>query len=212
MRRDSSRCGFTLVEMLTVIAIIAALAALLLPVLALARGRAREIVCVSNLRQIGMAMKIYCQDYDGVYPWGVDPTDKYTPQMWNAFPAFKAQIPGMPMLHTLLIPYVRGASIFHCPADTGYTIEDFTGLALDAMPSSFQRFGTSYIYRTELAFRRAVDSALQNPAETNVLFDSAGHWHGTLIPPGLRYNVVMADGHTKDLSRAQIDRLWATPL
>src|SRR5579862_7341521 len=129
--------AFTLVELLTVIAIIAVLAALLLPVFSAARGSARSIVCVSNLRQIGLAIKMYDQDYDDFYPWAVDPTDKYTPQIWNQFPAFQAQIPFMPFLQDVLQPYIRSKQLFACPSDYGYTVEDFTGQPLDATPSSF---------------------------------------------------------------------------
>lgn len=211
-RRLSACRGFTLVELLTVIAIISVLAALLFPVFASARGKAREISCVSNLRQIGMSLKMYTQDYDELYPWAVDPTDKYTPQIWSQFPAFQAQIPFMPMMHEALQPYVRSKELFHCAADTGYTVEDFTGEMLDATPSSFRKFGTSYNYRTEISFRHASEGSIQNPTELNVLMDAAGRWHGGLILDRMRYNVLHADGHAKNLNRAQLQRLWDMPV
>src|SRR5258708_6765205 len=98
------RRAFTLIELLTVIAIIAVLAGLLLPVFASERGKAREITCVSNLRQIGLAIKMYDQDYDEVYPWAIDPTDKYTPGIWAPSPQFQAEIPFMPFVHEVLQP------------------------------------------------------------------------------------------------------------
>ena len=206
------RNGFTLIELLTVIAIIAILAGLLFPVFAAARGKAREITCVSNLRQIGLAIKMYTQDYDELYPWAVDPTDKYTPGIWSPFPQFQAEIPFMPFMHEVLQPYIKSQELFHCPADTGYTIEDFTGLYLDATPTCYKKFGTSYNYRTEIAFRRAGEATFQTPTELNVMFDAAGKWHGGIIFDRMRYNVLHGDGHCKNLSRAQLERLWALPI
>ncbi len=64
------RLAFTLVELLVVIAILAVLAALLLPSLASARGKGWKAACLSNLRQIGIAVQAYATDYDGRIPYG----------------------------------------------------------------------------------------------------------------------------------------------
>jgi prepilin-type N-terminal cleavage/methylation domain-containing protein len=63
-----SQPGFTLIELLVVIAIIAILAAILFPVFAQAREKARAISCISNLKQIGLSLIMYTQDYDEAFP------------------------------------------------------------------------------------------------------------------------------------------------
>ena len=67
-RMQKRRTAFTLIELLVVIAIIAILAAILFPVFAQAREKARQTTCVSNLRQIGVAVMMYTQDYDETLP------------------------------------------------------------------------------------------------------------------------------------------------
>jgi general secretion pathway protein G len=131
--------GFTLIELLVVIAIIAVLAAVLFPVFAQARGKARAITCVSNLRQSGMAFGMYVQDYDGFYPRAVDMADRDTPQIWNAYPDFQKEIPSLPWLHEVLQPYVKSRELFHCPSDTGIFIEDFTAEYLGANADQFRQ-------------------------------------------------------------------------
>src|ERR1044072_7200814 len=68
MARHRTRRGFTLIELLVVIAIIAILAAILFPVFAQAREKARQATCLSNLKQIGTGVVMYVQDYDEIYP------------------------------------------------------------------------------------------------------------------------------------------------
>ena len=65
-----ARRGFTLIELLVVIAIIAILAAILFPVFAQAREQARAISCLSNMKQLGLSVKMYAQDYDEQFPMG----------------------------------------------------------------------------------------------------------------------------------------------
>jgi len=106
-----SRHGFTLIELLVVIAIIAILAAILFPVFAKAREKARQASCLSNLRQLATATLAYLSDYDGSWlpgaPWRSDSSPGWTPV--SAYNAPQAKI----------YPYVKNLQIFACPSLTG---------------------------------------------------------------------------------------------
>jgi prepilin-type N-terminal cleavage/methylation domain-containing protein/prepilin-type processing-associated H-X9-DG protein len=98
------RKGFTLIELLVVIAIIAILAAILFPVFAKAREKARQSACLSNQKQIGLAVMQYCQDYDDVYPPSASGTGT-----WTSSPFY-------------LAPYVKNRDVWKCPSQTGEAI------------------------------------------------------------------------------------------
>lgn len=206
------RRAFTLIEILVVIAIIAILSAILLPVFFTVRGRARQASCISNLRQIGNAVQMYTQDYDGRYPYAVDPSDRVWPSTWSSHPAFQSQIPQIPYLQDCVRTYTMSPQLFRCAGDVGFNTADFTGLPMDANPSSFEKYGTSYYYRTEVAADQLSESAVAAPAKINLVFDGAGHWHGTLVPPQRRYNTLYADGHVKNVNRSQMDESWGTSI
>ena len=219
--------GFTLIELLVVITIIAILAAILFPVFARAKAAAKQSACISNLKQIGTAMTLYMGDHDDIFPYAVDASDKYDPNIWAAQPEFQAQIPYMLEMPDALFPYTKSKEIFHCPSDSGTQILDnHYPDPFISSPSLFATFRSSYLFRTEIAFRFWSQDRFQLPAEINVMFDGAGHWHGGArgIRPGddvgtyldlirtYRYTSLMGDFHVKSLTRGQLDRLWSTPL
>ncbi|BCM88901.1 hypothetical protein IAD21_00743 [Abditibacteriota bacterium] len=99
MKNSTINRAFTLIELLVVIAIIAILAAILFPVFARARENARRSSCQSNLKQIGLGMLQYAQDYD----------EKTAKEDYNAVYTWRDAI----------YPYVKSEQIFMCPSDSG---------------------------------------------------------------------------------------------
>src|SRR5438045_2253444 len=97
LNKTTPRRGFTLIELLVVIAIIAILAAILFPVFAQARDKARQAVCLSNCKQLGTAIIMYTQDYDEVLPQGYNGPSKNS---WGK----------------VTVPYVKNTDIFTCPS------------------------------------------------------------------------------------------------
>jgi prepilin-type N-terminal cleavage/methylation domain-containing protein/prepilin-type processing-associated H-X9-DG protein len=103
LRLNSRRAGFTLIELLVVIAIIAILAAILFPVFAQAREKARQTSCLSNSKQLALGVLMYVQDYDETFPMSVyvEPT---TPA------------PTMVSIYDVLQPHMKNVGILNCPS------------------------------------------------------------------------------------------------
>lgn len=223
----SPRRAFTLIELLVVIAIIAILAALIFPALARARASANKTACISNLRQIGMGITMYMADHDDIFPYAVDPVDKAQPSIWDDFPEFRALIPEMPTLMDATKPYTKSGEVWRCPSDNGSEVVDnHPDLVFLTSPSMYRVFASSYFYRTEIAFRQLSSTSFELPANVNVVFDAAGHWHGSRSRisrnesfdsyfeklKSFRYNCLFGDMHAKSLHQTQLQQAWDVQL
>ncbi|MGI4789768.1 MAG: DUF1559 domain-containing protein, partial [Janthinobacterium lividum] len=154
------RSGFTLIELLVVIAIIAILAAILFPVFQKVRENARRTACLSNLKQIGLSVTQYQQDFDEYSPGGRD--GRGNGQGWAGE----------------IYPYVKSTQVFKCPDDSGssaaassYAINDNTMVVNPACVAAGYSYvpcydGTLYGVGTSL-------SQYQAPASTVLLFEIA---------------------------------------
>ncbi len=145
---EGNRRAFTLIELLVVIAIIAILAAILFPVLAQARGKARQAACLSNLKQLALATALYLQDY-------------------HAFPAFSYVTAGLQVRwYNLLEPYTRSQPLFHCPSVPHLKV----GRNM-AYGYNYQYLGNS---RANCSNVPVSEAQIESPAFTVAIADSQG--------------------------------------
>jgi len=152
------RTAFTLIELLVVIAIISILALILFPVFARARENARASSCLSNVKQMGLSIEMYKQDYDSKYPFarGVAPT-----QHWYQY----------------LDSYIKNKQIQICPSNSDWPIGYSYNVAFGYDPGSLfdpSRVGSSGTYCGHAVpmYDGVGESILTNPSESVVLVDS----------------------------------------
>ncbi|MFP4249846.1 MAG: type II secretion system protein [Armatimonadota bacterium] len=155
------RNGFTLIELLVVIAIIAILAAILFPVFARAREKARQSNCLSNVKQIMTGIQMYSQDYDERLPQA---------RFWYTGS-------GSPYLYTrAIMPYVMNEQLFVCPSDT-------EGAFVDDWGSNPHRSELSYGFNYEGLDYGAKLAGIDAPAQTVLIADARGYlWSATADP------------------------------
>ena len=195
--------GFTLIELLVVIAIIAILAAMLFPIFAKAKEKARKTQCVGNLKQIGAAVGLYLQDFEEKYP--------YAQESWTYMRGDGQS------LAMALRSYVAFPDLWRCPSDIGETFpfdqsagyghrtEPFYRVGPSDHPRAVRRNDSSYDYsggfysygKVPLMYRSV--SQVHRPS-TTYLSGEVRPWHDYKITdkyfesPGL-YNILYCDGH-----------------
>ncbi len=200
--------GFTLIELLVVIAIIAILAAILFPVFAQARERARSATCLSNLKQTALATKMYVQDYDETFPVN----------LYLTFPA--GSPPCVFSFYQAIYPYQKSPDVWLCPSNP-QAVDIQLAFQLIGLPPICQPALKFYSYNFNFGLvdfgvdnnlfpgtGRAVKrlAQIEYPVETALLYD------GSLVGQGGPFrlfdtpiegrhfesgNVSYVDGHTK---------------
>ena len=168
--------GFTLAELLIVIATIALLISILTPVLGKVRILARRTACRSQLRGIGMALRMYVNDNDETMPVAAQ---------------LPSEEPNLPCITDVLLPYLKNSKVMRCPADR--------------QENYFETEGSSYEYPHFVRGRRVDDTFLgKNWGEANipVLFDF-GPFHNRKGQRGA-INFLFGDGHVGDLMETGI--------
>lgn len=209
-----SKRAFTLIELLVVIAIISVLAAILFPVFATAREKARQTQCLSNLKQIANSELLYMQDNDG----GIH---SVIPGGWEG----KAGQVGEPsMWMGVLQPYAKNTQIFRCPSAVAPTIDITyagrvnTSVGMNSYLGWYFNYWHFYMWdKTTPNPRPVYESTIQYPAQTVLFCDgvdkpkNGAAARGYYIDPScgkdLQYGLstrhsdgtvmVMADGHAK---------------
>lgn len=198
--QSGPRRAFTLIELLVVIAIIAILAAILFPVFAKAREAARKTTCLSNLKQLGLGIRMYSQDYDEKFP--------YANRDWP-YMAFADVWTGVQ-------PYLKNWAMLKCPSDTyaqGWNYDwvannggGYPGLqaALPGVPVSYYYLYSFYHNFSGCSAGAAgsqSDAAVAYPAQKAMLMCQASYVHGPNA-----YNLAYADGHSKFTSFGGLNR------
>jgi prepilin-type N-terminal cleavage/methylation domain-containing protein/prepilin-type processing-associated H-X9-DG protein len=194
--------GFTLIELLVVIAIIAILAAILFPVFARAREKARQASCQSNLKQIGLAVQMYAQDYDEVMVRG------YTDVRHAGISGGYLHAP------ELLHPYIKNAQIWQCPSEGSDYASFDHGIKCTYGINQAQFEVQSTRFDRSLALAQ-----IEDPSGTICFIDDTNVWAGPyspVVPTGYdpdagvptaqtrakprhneMFNILFVDGHVK---------------
>lgn len=167
-----ARGGWTLIEILVVVAIAAGLIALLMPAIDHMRARVRQIQCLHNLRDIGTAMQLYAQDHDGTLP-----------DMAALRPSKNDDVAA---IDTVLLDYLKDPRVFRCPADNEKRLWESTG--------------TSYHWNSALNGQRIQNLQFLGGGNTS-LIPLVGDKEGFHEGCPQKVNVLYADGRSSNILR-----------
>lgn len=193
MRNKTRKEGFTLIELLVVIAIIAILAAILFPVFAKAREKARQSTCLSNEKQIGLALLQYVQDYDENYPQWAGSNTTTVPQ-YVYQPVIQLQ------------PYLKSYAVLICPDAKG---NDLAGLWTNTTTQADSSVNANSSYTVNFGLcgytNHATDAQIKEPSRTIAIYES--YYPSSLVVKQGFQNIIclhsdgtnfgFADGHVK---------------
>lgn len=219
--------GFTLIELLVVIAIIAIIAAILFPVFARVREKARQATCLSNLKQLGAAVLMYVGDYDETFPfvlncsanttvkWGANTGDT---GKWPAVPRVTGMEPQFQLM-TVVAPYVKNANVWYCPTvGPDYVWQAIVNEGGWKKGATMRDQGTTYAYnylagrlvgddwRPEILLGGKSCAILPDASRWPILLDEPGGFGFTgnladplsgAVPHSGGTNVAYGDGHAK---------------
>lgn len=154
------RHGFTLIELLVVIAIVGLLAALIFPVFVKVREKGRQTSCLSNERQLGMAILQYAGDNDETFP------NRYTPVVAKKYTG------GSPWVHQTF-PYVKDARVFQCPTDATSDADAFA-FGVQYRVDSYGINSNLNGYAPDSGTPLVSLAAVITPTKTTLLFEVSG--------------------------------------
>jgi prepilin-type N-terminal cleavage/methylation domain-containing protein len=196
---SQKRSAFTLIELLVVIAIIAILAAILFPAFARARENARRASCISNLKQIGLGLQQYTQDYD----------ERILGQNISTGRHFGI----------ILQPYIKSKQVFMCPSAAGSTYDATGSIPSDnkdhiwtytaSANPPIEAFSGSYGMNSNI--ENASLASIQSPSTNVAFFDAAGPSVGAVADAAMfnsarhfdGFVLGFSDGHAKFLQRTR---------
>ena len=208
--RNETRSGFTLLEVLFVVLIIGILAALLLPALERARGRSRQIACVANLRQVGLAHHVFAHEHEDGFPFQVPMAhggtleitlagDKLNDNFYFSFRHFQALSNELEVPKLLLCP-----SDQRLPASTFKELQNFNLSYFVAVTATYQRPDSLLAGDRNIAAEDGTASAIERFDHDNTaIWTRDGH--------ELQGNLLFSDAHvertTRNQLRATMDRV-----